>query len=86
MSCRCGCAARRGSSPGTDESDWAAVAALQGTGGRRWQVRGAKLFIDGTIDNGTAWLAEPDTLGESIVAVLARPAAYAARDRLVRRP
>jgi predicted amidohydrolase YtcJ len=51
--------------PGTTEDDWAAVAALQGTGGRRWQVRGAKLFVDGTVDNGTAWLAEPDSLGES---------------------
>jgi predicted amidohydrolase YtcJ len=51
--------------PGTTERDWAAVAELQGTGGRRWQVRGAKLFIDGTVDNGTAWLAEPDTMGES---------------------
>lgn len=51
--------------PGTTEEDWGAVAALQGAGGRRWQVRGAKLFIDGTIDNGTAWLEEPDTLGES---------------------
>ena len=29
--------------PGTTERDWAAVAALQGTGGRRWQVRGVKL-------------------------------------------
>ena len=51
--------------PGTGEHDWAAVAALQGTGGRRWQVRGVKLFIDGTVDNGTAWLAEPDSLGQS---------------------
>ncbi len=51
--------------PGTTEHDWAVVAALQGTGGRRWQVRGAKLFIDGTVDNGTAWLAEPDTVGQS---------------------
>jgi len=51
--------------PGTTERDWAAVAALQGTGGRRWQVRGVKLFIDGTVDNGTAWLDEPDSLGQS---------------------
>lgn len=63
--------------PGTDEPDWAAVAALQGVGGRRWQVRGAKLFIDGTIDNGTAWLAEPDTLGESTSPYWPDPAAYA---------
>ena len=62
--------------PGTSERDWAAVAALQGTGGRRWQVRGAKLFIDGTIDNGTAWLAEPDTLGESTSPFWPDPAAY----------
>jgi predicted amidohydrolase YtcJ len=63
--------------PGTGESDWAEVAALQGTGGRRWQVRGAKLFIDGTIDNGTAWLEEPDTLGESTSPYWPDLAAYA---------
>lgn len=62
--------------PGTSEADWAAVAALQGTGGRRWQVRGAKLFIDGTVDNGTAWLREPDTLGQSTAAFWPDPAAY----------
>ena len=63
--------------PGTDEADWAALARLQGTGGRRWYVRGAKLFIDGTIDNGTAWLEEPDTLGESTAPYWPDPAAYA---------
>ena len=63
--------------PGSTEDDWAAVAALQGTGGRRWQVRGAKLFIDGTVDNGTAWLAEPDTAGESTSPYWPDPAHYA---------
>ena len=63
--------------PGTVEEDWAAVAALQGTGGRRWLVRGAKLFIDGTVDNGTAWLEEPDTLGESTSPYWPDPEAYA---------
>ena len=63
--------------PGTDVEDWAAVARLQGSGGRRWYVRGAKLFIDGTVDNGTAWLAEPDTLGESTSPYWPDPAAYA---------
>jgi predicted amidohydrolase YtcJ len=63
--------------PGTSETDWAAVAALQGTGGQRWQVRGAKLFIDGTVDNGTAWLAEPDSLGQSTSPFWPDPAAYA---------
>lgn len=41
------------------------LAAMQGMHGRRWFVRGIKLMIDGTIDNGTAWLDEPDTRGES---------------------
>ena len=62
--------------PGTSETDWAAVAALQGTGGRRWRVRGAKLFIDGTVDNGTAWLAEPDSLGQSTAPFWPDPASY----------
>ncbi len=38
---------------------------LQGTGGRMWQVAGVKMFLDGTIDGGTAWLSHPDCLGES---------------------
>ncbi|WP_212747308.1 amidohydrolase [Streptomyces montanus] len=62
--------------PGTTERDWAAVAALQATGGRRWQVRGAKLFIDGTVDNGTAWLADPDSLGQSTSPYWPDPAEY----------
>ncbi len=39
--------------------------ALQSAGGRMWQVAGIKMFLDGTIDAGTAWLGEPDSLGES---------------------
>jgi predicted amidohydrolase YtcJ len=62
--------------PGTGETDWAAVAALQGTGGQRWQVRGAKLFMDGTVDNGTAWLREPDSLGQSTAPFWPDPAEY----------
>lgn len=38
---------------------------LQTRHGRRWAVGGVKLMIDGTIDNGTAWLYEPDNRGES---------------------
>ena len=62
--------------PGTDESDWAELVAAQGEGGRRWTVRGIKLFIDGTIDNGTAWLAQPDTCGESTASFWPDPQAY----------
>lgn len=38
---------------------------MQGLSGDRWVVQGVKLMMDGTIDNGTAWLYEPDTQGES---------------------
>ncbi|KHL01050.1 amidohydrolase [Sinomonas humi] len=64
-------------SPGTGAEDWSALAASIGTGGRRWEVAGIKLFIDGTIDNGTAWLHEPDTLGESTAAYWPDPVEYA---------
>jgi hypothetical protein len=38
---------------------------LQRRHGRLWQVAGVKLFLDGTIDGGTAWLSGPDVHGES---------------------
>ncbi|RBP67030.1 hypothetical protein DFO66_10283 [Brevibacterium sanguinis] len=50
--------------PGTTPADWEAVAALQGTGGRRWTVDGVKFMIDGTVDNGSAWLEHPDVFGQ----------------------
>ncbi|WP_212846562.1 amidohydrolase [Actinoplanes ianthinogenes] len=40
--------------------------AAQGEGGALWRVDGVKLFMDGTIDNGTAWLEKPDCHGESV--------------------
>lgn len=51
---------------------------LQGTRGRRWSVEGVKLMIDGTVDNGTAWLHEPDCLGESTASLWLDPAQYRA--------
>jgi predicted amidohydrolase YtcJ len=51
--------------PGSDDDVFEALVASQGTSGRRWTVRGIKLFMDGTIDNGTAWLDEPDCYGRS---------------------
>ncbi|MEU6659965.1 amidohydrolase [Streptomyces sp. NPDC046821] len=45
--------------------DWAPVAELQGTRGRRWWVEGVKFMLDGTADNGTAWFDHPDTHGEN---------------------
>lgn len=64
--------------PGATEADLAELLRLQGVAGRRWNVEGVKLFIDGTIDNGTAWLAQPDTLGESRASFWPDPASYRA--------
>ncbi|HEX6356417.1 amidohydrolase [Actinophytocola sp.] len=51
--------------PGVDADGLAELVAMQGRGGRRWEIGAVKFFIDGTIDNGTAWLERPDALGES---------------------
>ncbi|MDP9693327.1 UNVERIFIED_ORG: putative amidohydrolase YtcJ [Arthrobacter globiformis] len=63
--------------PGTGEPDWRGLAAQIGVSGRRWEVAGIKLFVDGTIDNGTAWLFEPDAYGESVAPFWPRPEEYA---------
>lgn len=52
--------------PGFTQRELDALLEMQNQRGRRWRVEGVKLMIDGTIDNGTAWLYEPDTRGESI--------------------
>lgn len=62
--------------PGTDADGVRALIAQQGTGGRLWRTAGLKLFMDGTIDNGTAWLERPDCHGESTHAFWPDPAAY----------
>lgn len=65
-------------SPGVDADGLAELIALQGTGGRLWEVAGVKLFMDGTIDNGTAWLEHPDCHGQSTRPLWPDPEAYAA--------
>ncbi|MFE3071267.1 amidohydrolase [Streptomyces sp. NPDC059247] len=62
--------------PGTDTEGVRALIERQGTGGDLWRVTGVKLFMDGTIDNGTAWLERPDCHGESTHAFWPDPAAY----------
>jgi predicted amidohydrolase YtcJ len=64
--------------PGAPLTEAARLAELQGTQGRRWVVEGVKLMIDGTIDNGTAWLHEPDCLGESTASIWLEPEEYRA--------
>jgi predicted amidohydrolase YtcJ len=62
--------------PGADEQAVAELIALQGRGGALWQVAGVKMFMDGTIDNGTAWLEQPDCHGQSTHAFWPDPEAY----------
>jgi predicted amidohydrolase YtcJ len=63
--------------PGSDGPDLQQLISMQGRRGRRWHVEGVKLMIDGTVDNGTAWLYEPDTLGESTRSLWLDPHEYA---------
>lgn len=51
--------------PEDDAATAAELLALQGRSGRLWSVAAVKLFIDGTIDGGTAWLHDPDCHGQS---------------------
>jgi predicted amidohydrolase YtcJ len=64
--------------PGATGEDLQAMLAMQGRQGRRWHVHGIKLMMDGTIDNGTAWLYEADTHGESLHPLWHEPEALAA--------
>jgi predicted amidohydrolase YtcJ len=59
-----------------DATDVAGLVRAQGTGGRLWRIAGVKLFLDGTIDNGTAWLERPDSHGESDHAFWPDPDSY----------
>jgi predicted amidohydrolase YtcJ len=62
--------------PGTAIEEVDRLEGLQGLRGRDWVVEGVKLMIDGTIDNGTAWLHEPDCLGGSTKSLWLRPEQY----------
>ncbi|MGW7413025.1 amidohydrolase [Streptomyces sp. NPDC054863] len=62
--------------PGTGADELRALVEQQGTGGRLWRTDGVKIFMDGTIDNGTAWLERPDRNGESTHAFWPDPAVY----------
>ncbi|QEU98513.1 amidohydrolase [Streptomyces viridifaciens] len=62
--------------PGADRDGLRELVELQGRGGELWRVDGVKLFMDGTIDNGTAWLERPDCHGESTHAFWPDPAHY----------
>jgi len=62
--------------PFMDEAAWEDVARQQGSGGRRWSIEGVKFLIDGTVDNGTAWLEHPDLYGQGTDSVWTDPERY----------
>ena len=62
--------------PEDDAATAQQLLALQGRSGRLWNVAAVKLFIDGTIDGGTAWLHEPDCHGQSTAAYWKDPHDY----------
>jgi predicted amidohydrolase YtcJ len=45
--------------------------------GRLWRLAGVKFFLDGAIDGGTAWLSNPDALGQNRASQWRDPAGYA---------
>ncbi|NWL31706.1 amidohydrolase [Paenarthrobacter nitroguajacolicus] len=67
--------------PGSGEAEWKELARSIGTGGRRWSIEAIKLFVDGTVDNGTAWLYEADIHGQSTAPFWPRPEEYSAAVR-----
>ncbi|RFA06920.1 hypothetical protein B7R21_17530 [Subtercola boreus] len=62
--------------PGAGQARLEELLQMQGRHGRRWHVRGVKLIIDGTIDNSTAWLFEPDSQGRSTSSLWLHPDEY----------
>ena len=50
--------------PYTDEDTLAPMLATVAEHGRTWRADGVKFRLDGVIDTGTAWLEEPDSVGE----------------------
>lgn len=68
--------------PTTTDAEVADLIAAQGRGGRRYRIEGVKFFIDGTVEGGTAWLAQPDSDGEGRASAWQPAEAYAARVRL----
>jgi predicted amidohydrolase YtcJ len=47
--------------PDMTEPDWARFAAHRDDTGRRWRAGVVKFVLDGVIEDGTAWLCEPDS-------------------------
>jgi len=71
--------------PEDDASAVQELLSLQGRSGRLWRVAAVKLFMDGTVDGGTAWLHEPDCHGQSAAAYWRDPGDYTEAVRVLAR-
>ncbi|HET6506450.1 MAG TPA: amidohydrolase [Baekduia sp.] len=65
------------SNPDTPEETWEEYARHRDARGARWRAGVAKLFIDGVIDTGTAWLVEADREGDGLAPFWPDPDRYA---------
>ncbi|MFD3574578.1 amidohydrolase [Streptomyces sp. NPDC058644] len=63
--------------PGVDKDGLDEIVALQAERGRHWRIGGAKFFMDGTVEGGTAWLEHADCHGQGTDAFWPDPEAYA---------
>ncbi len=71
--------------PEDDASAVRELLAWPGRAGRLWEVAAVKLFMDGTVDGGTAWLHEPDCHGQSAAAYWRDPGDYTEAVRVLAR-
>ncbi|MBM3681009.1 MAG: amidohydrolase [Actinobacteria bacterium] len=62
--------------PDMPDEEWEAHIPHRDARGRRWRGGVAKFLIDGVIDTGTAWLVEPDALGEGLEPAWPEPERY----------
>ncbi|UYM03486.1 amidohydrolase [Solicola gregarius] len=62
--------------PGRDDDGVAEYVALRDAAGARWSCGLIKLFSDGVIDTGTAWLYEPDSCGHGLDSFWPDPQRY----------
>ncbi len=62
--------------PDTSVEEMRDLLPLRDERGGLWRGGVAKFFIDGVIDTGTAWLDEPDTLGDGTEPFWPDPAVY----------
>lgn len=67
--------------PESQPDEWEELVRQRDLAGRRFRGGVVKLFIDGVIDGGTAWLFQPDTLGESTEPFWPDPGHYRAAVR-----